>query len=71
MNKASHSDATLGARVAADPRYVALVRDRQRFSWCCRSNANRSLHDACRTFGCGPYPMTDRHSAWAAERRSL
>lgn len=24
---------TLEARVAADPRYVSLVRDRQRFSW--------------------------------------
>ena len=33
MDEASQSDATLEARVAADPRYVALVRDRQRFSW--------------------------------------
>ena len=27
------SDTALAARVAADPRYAALVRDRQRFSW--------------------------------------
>jgi uncharacterized membrane protein (DUF485 family) len=26
-------DSALEARIAADPRYVALVRDRQRFSW--------------------------------------
>lgn len=28
-----HRDDTLEARIAADPRYVVLVRDRQRFSW--------------------------------------
>lgn len=28
-----HADGALEARIAADPRYVALVRDRQRFSW--------------------------------------
>lgn len=28
-----HHDGALDARIAADPRYVALVRDRQRFSW--------------------------------------
>jgi uncharacterized membrane protein (DUF485 family) len=27
------ADDALAARVAADPRYAALVRDRQRFSW--------------------------------------
>lgn len=27
------ADAALAARIAADPRYAALVRDRQRFSW--------------------------------------
>lgn len=26
-------DRALEARIAADPRYIALVRDRQRFSW--------------------------------------
>lgn len=26
-------DAAVEARIAADPRYIALVRDRQRFSW--------------------------------------
>ncbi|MDO6415820.1 DUF485 domain-containing protein [Sphingomonas sp. BIUV-7] len=29
----SHPASALEARIAADPRYVALVRDRQRFSW--------------------------------------
>lgn len=33
MNEAIQSDAVLEARIAADPRYTALVRDRQRFSW--------------------------------------
>lgn len=38
---------------------------------CCQANANRSLRDACRAFVRGPYTIIDRHSAWAAERRSL
>ena len=29
----SDPETTLEARIAADPRYAALVRDRQRFSW--------------------------------------
>ncbi len=33
MTTPSLPDAALEARIAADPRYVALVRDRQRFSW--------------------------------------
>ena len=33
MNEATQSQAALEARIAADPRYAALVRDRQRFSW--------------------------------------
>lgn len=33
MQTSIKSDNTLEARIAADPRYAALVRDRQRFSW--------------------------------------
>ena len=33
MPPSPQSDGALEARIAADPRYAALVRDRQRFSW--------------------------------------
>lgn len=33
MAVSSTHDSALEARIAADPRYLALVRDRQRFSW--------------------------------------
>lgn len=33
MSNPAVPDPALEARVAADPRYAALVRDRQRFSW--------------------------------------
>jgi uncharacterized membrane protein (DUF485 family) len=33
MDKPPSPDVALYARIAADPLYVALVRDRQRFSW--------------------------------------
>jgi uncharacterized membrane protein (DUF485 family) len=33
MQTSTKSDNTLETRIAADPRYAALVRDRQRFSW--------------------------------------
>ena len=33
MDTSSPPDIALEARIAADPRYTALVRDRQRFSW--------------------------------------
>jgi uncharacterized membrane protein (DUF485 family) len=33
MNSSPHPESALEARIAADPRYAALVRDRQRFSW--------------------------------------
>lgn len=33
MRTPTDSDRAREARIAADPRYVALVRDRQRFSW--------------------------------------
>jgi uncharacterized membrane protein (DUF485 family) len=33
MSMLQDHDRALEARIAADPRYIALVRDRQRFSW--------------------------------------
>ncbi|TZG25948.1 DUF485 domain-containing protein [Sphingomonas montanisoli] len=33
MSTPSTADGTVEARIAADPRYTALVRERQRFSW--------------------------------------
>jgi uncharacterized membrane protein (DUF485 family) len=33
MSTTPDADRALAARIAADPRYGALVRDRQRFSW--------------------------------------
>jgi uncharacterized membrane protein (DUF485 family) len=33
MQTSAESDSALETRIAADPRYAALVRDRQRFSW--------------------------------------
>jgi uncharacterized membrane protein (DUF485 family) len=33
MSMLQDHDRSLEARIAADPRYIALVRDRQRFSW--------------------------------------
>jgi uncharacterized membrane protein (DUF485 family) len=33
MHKPTASDNAFEARIAMDPRYIALVRDRQRFSW--------------------------------------
>jgi hypothetical protein len=38
---------------------------------CCQSNANRSLHDGAAARPCVSYPISDCHSASAAERRSL
>ena len=38
---------------------------------CCQSNANHSPHNAVWALRRGGYPMTDCHSASAAERRSL